>query len=41
MLDEFIPGIMRDMVIKQKQQEMQRFTAMVTPFEYQSYLDQV
>jgi glutamine synthetase len=41
MLDEFIPGILRDMVIKTKQQEMQRFTAMVTPFEYQSYLDQV
>ena len=41
MLDEFTPGILRDMVIKTKQQEMQRFTAMVTPFEYQSYLDQV
>ena len=41
MLNEFTPSILRDMVIKTKQQEMQRFTAMVTPFEYQSYLDQV
>ncbi len=41
MLDEFISVILRDMVIKMKKQEMQRFTALVTPFEYQSYLDQV
>ena len=41
MLQEFIPDILRDMMIKTKKQEMRRFTAMVTPFEYQSYLDQV
>ena len=41
MLDEYIPDILRDMVIKTKKQEMKRFSALVTPFEYQSYLDQV
>ncbi len=41
MLNEFIPDLLRDMMIKTKKQEMRRFTALVTPFEYQSYLDQV
>jgi glutamine synthetase len=41
MLNHFIPDILRDMVVKTKQQEMRRFNEMVTPFEYQSYLDQV
>ena len=41
MLKHFIPDILRDMVVKTKQQEMRRFNEMVTPFEYQSYLDQV
>ena len=41
MLKHFIPDILRDMVVKTKQQEMRRFNEMVTPFEHQSYLDQV
>ena len=41
MLKHLIPDILRDMVVKTKQQEMRRFNEMVTPFEYQSYLDQV
>lgn len=40
-LGRFFPEILCDMMTKTKQQEMRRFDETVTPFEYQSYLDQV
>lgn len=40
-LGDSIPPILRDMVIRTKRQEMGRFNEVVTPFEFQSYLDQV
>ena len=40
-LGDSIPPILRDMLIRTKRQEMGRFNEVVTPFEFQSYLDQV
>jgi len=41
MIRGFMPEVLCDMLINTKAQELRRFATKVTPFEYQTYLDQV
>ena len=41
LVERFCPSLLKEMILNTKRQELARFAAVVTPFEYQSYLDQV